>query len=514
MIYPKTRRDVLTMGAGIGALSLTSCTVSKQSLKVQTGVVPLPDAATIRADYQRMVDFGPRLPGHPNHIRYVASLAADFEAAGLRVGPCEGYAYRRWDPLKFGLEVMTDSGPAEVQKLAYYVRSAPTPGEGVTGPLHYGGKIAAAGAEHPDDFPEGSIVVFDGQLPDLNIRQVAEPGFLHLPDQDRDTYLDKPYKRLWLTPAFNLDAIFEQGAAGAVIIMDVSSDMIENNFSPHARPYKPPIPALFVGQDTGEILRDQARQGLEARLTLEAEWVDCQVPIVTATLPGKSDEVIIIDTHTDGQNFIEENGCVAMIQLARHFASLPEEQKLNRTLVFAGWAGHMTGELPECTGWIRSHPDIMERAVAAVTVEHLGAPEWEDIPGKGYAHTGQNEYMNIATTSGAMTRLVKEGILKHDLRQHGIEPGPGKTTGAIFHESGVPHAGIICGPNYLLGVLPNGHMDKLDADLASRQTHMVADLVRKADMLSEEELRRGDSSLGGAATSEPDSSIPIECQTI
>jgi hypothetical protein len=37
-------------------------------------------------------------------------------------------------------------------------------------------------------------------------------------------------------------------------------------------------------------------------------------------------QVVLVDTHTDGQNFIEENGCMAVLQLARHFASLPPGQ--------------------------------------------------------------------------------------------------------------------------------------------------------------------------------------------
>jgi hypothetical protein len=498
-------------GAGLGVLSLAACTDQNPATKPTRTTVPLPDADAIRTDYQRMVDFGARLPGHPNHVRFVESLEMDFRAAGLDVGPCESYDYRRWDPLEFGLEVTTASGTVAIPKLSYYVRSAPTPAGGVSGPLYYGGEITATGPTEPRDIPEGSIVVFDGRLPDMSVRWLAAPDFLHLPDEDRDTYLDAPYKRLWLTPPFNLDELLPSGAAGAVIIMDVSSDMIENNFSPHASHYKPPIPALIVGQDPGKALRAQAKQGLQARLTLQAEWVNCKVPIITAVLPGKSDEIIIIDTHTDGQNFIEENGCVAMVQLARHFASLPEDLKLNRTLVFAGWSGHMTGELPECAGWLRAHPDIVARAVTAVTIEHLGAPEWEDIPGKGYAPTGRNEYMNLATTGGALTDIVKAGLQKYDLRQHGIQPAPGKTTGAVFHDSGVPHVGIICGPNYLLGIVPDGHMDKLDAELASRQTHMIAELIKQVDKLPADVLKADDDSLGKSPVQGPDTSVEKQC---
>lgn len=60
---------------------------------------------------------------------------------------------------------------------------------------------------------------------------------------------------------------------------------------------------------------------------------------------GASDEVLIFNTHTDGQGFAEENGGVAFVQLARHFASLPVSRRLKRTVVFAAWPGHMTYDL-------------------------------------------------------------------------------------------------------------------------------------------------------------------------
>src|SRR5439155_1185445 len=76
----------------------------------------------------------------------------------------------------------------------------------------------------------------------------------------------------------------------------------------------------------------------KARLTLSATRTTVPTPAVTAILPGASDETIIFNTHTDGQGFVEENGGVAFVHLARHFAS----RRPRRTLVFAAWPGHMS----------------------------------------------------------------------------------------------------------------------------------------------------------------------------
>ena len=102
----------------------------------------------------------------------------------------------------------------------------------------------------------------------------------------------------------------------------------------------------------------------------------------------------------------------------------------------------------------------LKRAAAAFTIEHLGASEWLDVPGKGYVHTGQNEFMNFAVTAGPLKQLVIDGFKKHDLPRHVIQKAPGTTTGDWFHKSGVPHMGCICGPSYLLKVTPGGEIQR------------------------------------------------------
>lgn len=495
-----SRRALIT-----GAIAAAGAMAARPSIaagKRPAALVPLPDAARIRADCQTMVDFGPRLPGNDSHLRFVKWMADEFRAAGLVMGPSETYAYRRWDPKRVALE----ADGVTVPNVAYYVRSDPTSPAGVTGPLVYGGEIDAKGASNLGDFPRGAILVFDGRLPTLTVRKLLNPDFVHVRGETQDEVVDEPYHRLWTTPAYALDDYKSRGAAGVAIIMDVSSAMISGNYSPHASAYHPPVPAVFVGADAGDALRAKAKAGASGRLTLDAQWVDGDVPAITAILPGSSDEVTIIDTHTDGQNYVEENGCIALIHLARHFASLPPSQRLKRSLVFAGWPGHMAGTLPQSEGWIRAHRDVMQRAAAAFTIEHLGAPEWLDIPGKGYGPTGRNEYVNLPVTAGPLRDMLHEGIVKHDLLRHGIQKGPGVTVGSAFHECGIPHAACICGPSYLLTVRPSGEMEKLDADLAVRQTAMLAELIARADAVPAATLRASDPTLGEHPVTGPDTS--------
>ncbi|MGH6613684.1 hypothetical protein [Sphingomonas sp.] len=495
------------------AISFASTCLPAQALAAAVGraPVPLPSAAQIRRDYQQMVDFGPRLPGNANHLKFVEWMAQEFQAAGLLLGPCESYAYRRWEPRKWGVEVVDGGRRHAISNVAYFVRSDPTAAEGVSGPLVYGGRLGPKGPENLPDIPAGAILVFDAELPRMALRHIVQPHFIHVRGETDSAVLDTPYHRLWTMPSFQLDALAARGVAGVAIIMDVSSAMIAGNFSPHASPYKPKVPALFVGQDAGAELRMAAQAGKAGHLTLDAAWVDGMVPQLTAILPGESDEVMIVDSHTDGQNFIEENGSITLLQLARHFAGLPAGQRLRRSIVFAGWPGHMSGTMPEAPGWARAHPDLMKRAAAAFTIEHLGASEWLDVPGKGYAATGHNEYMNWPATAGPLNDLVIDGIKRHDLLRHAVQKGPGFTTGTVFHDSGIPHVACISGPSYLLSIVPGGHMDKLDADLAARQTNMIAEMIKAADRIPVSDLKGSDSSLGAKPVTGADTSVRMAC---
>ena len=67
--------------------------------------------------------------------------------------------------------------------------------------------------------------------------------------------------------------------------------------------------------------------------------------------------------------------------------------------------------------------------------------------------------------------------------------------GSAFQSSGIPQIGAIAGPNCLVAIADNGHMDKFDAALAARQTRWIADLLRRLDPIPAADLRSGDPTL-------------------
>ncbi|MDX8151804.1 hypothetical protein SK069_09385 [Patulibacter brassicae] len=504
--------------------------------------ISLPSPQQVRADVQRMVDFGPRLTGSAPHQHFVAWLERELVAAGARLLPCDDYAYERWTAEDVGLEVLDGPGRGAVRVATSFTRAQETPAGGVTGPLVYGGvapvpsidgldlaslSTSLAGyGEQLASFVQGllgtlaggtrdSILLVDLPLPLPLVSGIFLPLLTHLQWEGHTAadLLTEEYRRSWILPGLQLPlAPFQAlGARGVVFVLDRSYEALRGQYLPFFGDHEP-LPALFVDRDTGRRLRALAGGRPRTRLTLTASRATVTTPSVTAVIPGASDEVVICNTHTDGQGFVEENGGVALVQLARHFGSLPPGERLRRTLVFAAWPGHTGGhQLPELEGWMGAHRDLVRRAAAALTIEHLGCTRWQDTADRGWHATGEHELFAAWVTQGRLHDITRDALVRARIdRTALLRPPVQFGVGAAFQHAGVPQIGALAGPEYLLTVSPNGDMDKFDERLAARQIAWFADVIRRIDDVSAAELRRGDPTLGSSVPS-GDVSRPVVC---
>jgi hypothetical protein len=86
-------------------------------------VVRLPTAAEVRAEVQRMVDFGLRLTGYPGHDEFCSWVEDEMRAAGFEIAPYDVYECDCYRTEDFGLEVLDGSAPGPVEVPASYVWS-------------------------------------------------------------------------------------------------------------------------------------------------------------------------------------------------------------------------------------------------------------------------------------------------------------------------------------------------------------------------------------------------------
>ena len=274
----------------------------------------------------------------------------------------------------------------------------------------------------------------------------------------------------------------------------------------HTAVTRPPqnIPALYVGREIGARLRALAASGAKATVVLEADIVpDAPTDTLIAFLPGTSrDEIIILNTHTDGPNATEENGALGIVALAKYFSRLPLHDR-RRTIVCPLTTGHFAGPwVPSMRGVIAKYPELIKKAVAAVTIEHLGCEEWmdaasgrnlENLEHLEYRATGKHEWSVAITPSKAMADLLVESLDGSQDRAGVVNPVNGGFLGegSGLSRAGVPTIGYIPQPNYLLAGPADGCIEKLNPDLMHSQIQMFAKLVHRIDATSASQLKKG-----------------------
>jgi len=525
------------MGAGASTLALGG--VSRAAGGALLGPAPvvdpsrLPGARTLARQVSDMVALGPRFTATPAHNQFIDWIETGFQSAGLSVSR-DTFNFTQWLAQDYSLELLEGPGAGPVPLASYWTFSGPTGSGGVTGQLAYvgaipspsvsGGLVApisdadaiqrtageaaadltAAIAAVPGGV-KGRIALIDAPIAPLQMGDLD--GLLTYRQQDvRHRLLDsEDYKRAWTTILTMLEALapFEQaGAAGVVVALDASAANAAGQFTPFINS-PTSLPAVIVDRDTGRRLRAVAAGTPQARLTLQAQ-VTPNTPSdsLVAILPGSgaSDELMIVNTHTDGMNAYEENAGIALVALAKYFAGLPASRRLSRTLVFSAVTGHFGPGLPQTQGFIDRHPDLVKRAAASLTVEHFGSSEWIDDLAHGYHPSGRVEPGAIFHSQTPIAATGIESLQALNLYRTEMLRPAGDTffgVGASLHSAGIPSIAYIAGPNYLLSFADGGHLDKLDGRRFHREVLWSADLLTRLDQVPANVLNAGDTVLLG-----------------
>src|SRR5581483_3993515 len=105
-----TRRDLLARGAALGLGStLGGLAAAPPALAARRRPIGLPTPRQVRAEFTRMVEFGPRLTGSEAHANYIAWLEQEFAAAGLSLLFNDPDTTDRWLAQQVGLDLLEGS---------------------------------------------------------------------------------------------------------------------------------------------------------------------------------------------------------------------------------------------------------------------------------------------------------------------------------------------------------------------------------------------------------------------
>jgi hypothetical protein len=221
---------------------------------------------------------------------------------------------------------------------------------------------------------------------------------------------------------------------------------------------------------------------------------------------------LIVNTHTDGPSVPEDNGPLGMLALARYFA----QRQRNRDLYFVMATGHF--QLPQFMQWIPTdrfvggndatslwmaqYPEIYKKkALAGLSMEHLGCTMWADDANGHYGPTGAYEWGTTYTTqkegSPNPSNLEQQAYLEAvaATNSSGAIDQPVVTVlpfpiffgeGAPLYAGGLGTVSLCPVPSYLLQAGPN--LDKLDKRLIYGQIQTFARTIITLDAKPAEEF--------------------------
>ena len=159
---------------------------------------------------------------------------------------------------------------------------------------------------------------------------------------------------------------YDHGAAAVGIIYGIS-----DNFAVWQRTQGP---GFNLGFEDGVKLRDRLGAGEKVSINLDYQThtvANQTGDSVLGTLPGTSDENIIILSHIDGyfQSASDNaSGMAVMMGLIRHFAAIPQSQR-RRNLIFMSSLGHHSGPGAR---WLHDEKDTaMADTAMVINLEHV-----------------------------------------------------------------------------------------------------------------------------------------------
>ncbi|PIA88759.1 hypothetical protein CB0940_07940 [Cercospora beticola] len=447
---------------------------------------------------------GLRLPGSPNHLKVIKYITrqlrsipgvtftkSDFELANWQ--PAHNSIYRAAQ-LKIGDEAVDVAGA-----IAY---SLPTNGSAISGQLMY----LDPNANISTIDLKGKIIVRDYSnlaIPTSLFQSIAYYA-------SADATLNPTYSRPFLTPPHaDLLAASLGGAAGYVSAFNVSRKQLEGYYSGHSGTHWL-VPGVFTGAEQYLQLREAAEKNLTASIRIDAKSGRVKVPRLMATLPGLSNETIVIATHTDGVTYVQENGPAALLTLLKYFAALPIRARV-KTLKFAFEASHLAYQLDSDKLLAKSLDADYDQAngttAFVIAIEHLGSREIESYPapngtyGNVLNYTGRGEAIlwavgEVQQAIDGVIDIAKNRSLDNVVVSPGFPPAnpPNMVPtypsmgglGTYYTNALLPTMSLISGPWSLWA--PSFGAEAVDYDRLRIQHIAIGDAVLMLSQFSKEQL--------------------------
>ena len=443
---------------------------------------------------------GLRATGDAPHEAYIDRLVARLKCMGVTDVRLEDVPIaNQWLVGDYALSVASGLSAGPVPVAAYVPYSGSTPDAGVTAPLVFLDTDTVATAENA----AGKIVLYE--VPETSL-PIAAFGLFTMGQFNITSQLAKIYTRPYLAQepvSERQDQLQAAGAVGGIAILAGTFDTVRGSYFPydgvlHSKPQ------LYVDRDVGAQLMTLAASATPVTLKLTAKVQPTVTRNILAYIPGASDELTVLHSHTDGTNSIEDNGPDAVLGIAQNLVRLPRSA-LPRTVLIFLTAGHFTGG-GSVKEFLHTHANdgLIPRIASITTIEHMGAQEWEPDANGTLVYTGNPELGAIFLPQiQAFADAACDAFINADAGPGAVlkplnPDGDGSARDAVWPGEGqyfyglarITTANYITGPYYLLNwgvaTAPKTDFDRMRAEMiAFAQMQLDISRLSKAALSTE-----------------------------
>ncbi len=434
----------------------------------------------------RTSETGFRRAGTEADHRAANYILEKFKSFGLHDVHLEPVKFPSWAAHEWGLKIKVGENQRWDHIPSYYrPYSGFTPAEGLTAEMVYVGR-----GMKPADFKgvKNKIVVVDLFAPGLPFDKVFKPAALFVYDPD-NTLPGAKVTQNW--PVLNILSSFklavENGAVGFVGILDFDLQNMNQYYSPYNAILQK-IPGIYISRLDGKYLKKLIKENpVKANLVLRGSKSEGTTHNVVGSLPGQTNEVILVTSHLDGWAVNDASGTSIVMALAKYCGQLPAKST-KKTLMFVASAGHFIGDIPT-RAFIKKHSDMMPSVVVDLNIEHI-AKEIVEKDGM-FRWTGlvapRAFFISGPRLSGNkyLTAIAKKAVIKNKLKRTVGTPASGLLgphPPGISHwydAAGIPIVHLITGPAVMF--TPVDTPDKVASDQLRRVTATFVDIIDQID---------------------------------
>lgn len=443
---------------------------------------PVPAAAEMLGWIDRICARGIRRPGYPADDWATEWAIERFRQFGLRTVHTEPVGLPRWEPLASKLQLWPVEGPGDALDLRCFPlpHSAPEPGGLET-------RVARVGEDARRAIAVDTVTL--NRLPQSTARSLAMRSYD--PDGEFDSLVQTlPFGRRIQRV---MEPAIDSGASGFVGIFDAPWESCD-----YYVPYdaiERPIPGVWISRSDGERVTALLEDGeVMGRITVDSRRERVVTHNVVGTLPGASDEWIVIGSHHDGPwaSAVEDASGVALVLAqVRYWTAVPRHERPHN-LLFLLTSGHMAHGAGTAA-FIARNRALLERVVLEVHLEHP-ARECRTVDGRLVPTDDPEVRWWFTSRNERLIGAVSDALEAEDLRRSLVMPpdvfGPHPTTdGGFFHLEGVPLVNFLTAPMYLFDAQDTP--DKVHAPSLVPVTRAAIRIIASTCGTSAAEMRAG-----------------------